>query len=119
VTRNRPEQGIQRTVFAHLAVRGVRDCFAFHVPNGGWRSRAEAAIMKGLGVRSGVPDLIAIKAGHAYALELKAPAGRLSEAQRGAHAALCAAGATVAVAYDLDDALARLELWQLLRAAHG
>jgi hypothetical protein len=117
--RDRSEQEIQRALFEHLAVRGARECFAFHVPNGGWRSRVEAAIMKGLGVQSGIPDIIAIKDGHAYALELKAPGGRLSETQREAHAALSAAGATVAAAFGLDDALARLEMWELLRAGYG
>jgi hypothetical protein len=37
--------------------------------------------------------------------------------QRDAHAALVAAGATVAVAYGLDDALARLEAWGLVRGS--
>ena len=42
--------------------------------------------MKGLGVRAGVPDVIAIKDGRTYALELKAEGGRLSEAQERAFA---------------------------------
>ena len=71
--------------------------------------------MKGLGARAGVPDVIAIKDGHAYALELKSLAGRLSPAQRDVLAALRAAGATVSVAYGLDAALAQLEAWALLR----
>ena len=91
--------------------------FAFHPANGGWRTRVEAAIFKGMGVRAGVPDIIAIKNGQCYALELKAPDGRLTPVQRDAHAALVAAGATVAVAYGLDDALARLEAWGLLRGS--
>ena len=56
-----PESAIQRAVFLHLAARGCG--FAFHVPNGGWRSPIEAAILKGMGVRAGVPDLIVIKDG--------------------------------------------------------
>jgi hypothetical protein len=115
VRRNRPEQAIQRAVFEHIAIRGARDCFAFHVPNGGWRSPVEAAIMRGLGVRAGIPDIIAIRAGCAYALELKPPGGRLSPARRDVHAALSAAGATVAVACGLDAALSQLEAWQVLR----
>ena len=116
--RNRPEQDIQRAVFEHIAIRGARECYAFHCPNGGWRSPIEAAIMRGLGVRAGIPDIIGIKAGHVFGLELKAPGGRLSPVQREVHAALCAAGATVAVATGLDAALAQLEAWQLLRG-HG
>ena len=77
--------------------------------------RVEASIMKGLGVRAGVPYIIAIKDGRAFGLELKALGGRLSAVQREAHAALTAAGATVSTAGSLDDALGLLELWGLLR----
>ena len=112
-----PEQQIQRAVFEHLAMRAASTVFAFHPANGGWRSRVEAAILKGMGVRAGVPDIIAIKGGQCYALELKASDGRLTPVQRDAHAALVAAGATVGVAYGLDDALARLEAWGLLRGS--
>jgi hypothetical protein len=35
--------------------------------------------------------------------------------QKAAHAALRAAGATVAVAYGIDAAVAQLEAWRLLR----
>jgi hypothetical protein len=113
--RRRPEQQIQHAVFEHLALRGVNDAFIFHVPNGGWRSRIEAAILKGTGVKAGVPDIIAIKDGRCYALELKAPGGQVTPVQRDAHAALTAAGATVAVAVGLDEALERMERWGLLR----
>jgi hypothetical protein len=112
-----PEQQIQRAVFEHLAIRAASTVFAFHPANSGWRSPVEAAILKGMGVRAGVPDIIAIKGGRCYALELKVPDGRLTPVQRDAHAALAAAGATVEVAYGLDDALARLEAWGLLRGS--
>ena len=114
---SRPEQQIQRAVFEHLAIRAASTVFAFHPANGGWRSRVEAAILKGVGVRAGVPDIIAIKDARCYALELKASGDRLTPVQRDAHAALVAAGATVAVAYGLDDALARPEVWGLVRGS--
>jgi hypothetical protein len=50
-----PEQQIQRAVFEHLAIRAASTVFAFHPANGGWRSRVEAAILKGMGVRSRCP----------------------------------------------------------------
>ncbi len=112
--RAQPEAAIQRAVFQHLEVRGARDAFAFHPANGGWRSPAEASILKGLGVRAGVPDIVVIKAGQAFALELKASGGRLTSIQSDTHAALRAAGATVAVAYGLDEALAQLDAWAVL-----
>jgi hypothetical protein len=114
--RRRPEDAIQRAVFEHLAMRGALDVFAFHPANGGWRSKIEAAILKGLGVRPGVPDVIAIKAGRTYAIELKAAHGRVSETQRTAHAALRAAGADVAITYGLDAAIDQLEQWKLIQS---
>jgi hypothetical protein len=59
-----------------------------------------------------VLDVIAIKDGRAYALELKP---WLTAAQNAAHASLRAAGVEVTVSYGLDDALKRLEAWGLLR----
>lgn len=109
------EQEIQRAVFKHLDQRGAPNVFAFHPANGGYRRRVEAAILKGTGVKSGVPDVIAIKSGQTFGLELKAERGRISESQVKVLQALQSAGATVAVAYSLDEALAFLEKWGLLR----
>lgn len=56
----------------------------FAVPNGGRRSKIEASIMKGEGVRPGVPDLIlpvARGGAHGFFLEMKAGDGRLSPQQ--------------------------------------
>ena len=115
VKRARPEDQIQRAVFQHLAVRAATGVFAFHPPNGGWRSRVEAAILKGLGVVAGVPDVIAIHNGRVFAMELKAPGGRATDKQLEAIAAMREAGAFVALAEGLDRALACLEAWGLLR----
>jgi hypothetical protein len=113
--RARTEQTIQAAIFQHLACRGASGVYAFHVPNGGARSPIEGAILKGLGVRAGVPDVIAVRDGRTYALEIKSPGGRLTAAQNAAHAALRAAGATVETTFSLDDALTVLEGWGLLR----
>lgn len=108
----RPEQNIQRAVFEHLAARPSKGVFAFHCPNGGWRSPVEAAIFKGLGVVPGIPDIIACPR---YALELKTLTGKLTSDQTATMAALEASGTIVGVAYGLDDALTTLETWGLLR----
>ncbi len=55
MSRAREEDGIQKTVADTLDALGVLWC---HVPNGGKRSPIEAAIMKGLGVKPGVPDIM-------------------------------------------------------------
>lgn len=76
----------------HFMARPADDVFAFHVPNGGGRSAIEAAILKGLGVRGGVPDVIAIKGGRTYGLELKVPGGRVSDVQAETMQAMTRAG---------------------------
>ena len=48
-------------------------------------------------------------------LHLKAARGRLTDVQRVVHERLRAAGAEVAVAHGLDEALAWFEAWNLLR----
>jgi VRR-NUC domain len=114
VTR-RPEQQIQRGVIQHLAWRARPGVFAFHVPNGGWRSPIEAKILKAIGTVAGVPDIICIFEGRVYALELKSEGGRVTDVQRVVHERLCEAGAEVAVVHGIDQALAQLEAWNLLR----
>jgi hypothetical protein len=113
--RHRPEQALQRTVFQHIAQRGVPGLFAFHPANGGYRRPVEAKILQGQGVRAGVPDVILIHAGRTYGLELKVEGGRATPKQLEAIAAMEAAGAYCCVAEGLDRALACLEAWGLLR----
>jgi hypothetical protein len=113
--RRSPEGAIQRAVFAHLRARGAPGVFAFHPANGGYRKPIEAAILRGLGVVAGVPDVIAIHQGRVYAMELKAEGGRATEKQLATIAAMEAAGAFTCIAEGLDRALACLEGWGLLR----
>jgi VRR-NUC domain len=113
--RHRPEDSIQRTVCQHLQARGCPGLVWWHTPNGGKRSRIEAAIMKGLGVRAGVSDLIAVHEGRAFALELKADGGRPTEVQLQFIEDFQAAGGYAVVAEGLDQALRVLETWNLLR----
>ena len=112
--RRHPEQQLQKAVLEHLRWRGVPELFAFHVPNGGWRSPVEAAIFRALGVVAGVPDILVIRNGQVFALELKTEHGRLTQTQAETQQRMCAAGAKVAVAIGLDAALQQLEQWQLL-----
>jgi hypothetical protein len=113
--RASPEAQIQRAVFQHFRARGAPGVFAFHPANGGYRKPIEAKILQGLGVTSGVPDVIAIKDGKTYALELKAEGGKLTQAQEQALIRLREAGAMATHAHGLDQALRVLESWGLLR----
>jgi hypothetical protein len=72
-------------------------------------------VLKGLGVRAGEPDVIAVHEGRCYGLELKSPGGRPTEVQLATIAAMEAAGAFCFVAEGLDRALSVLETWGLLR----
>jgi hypothetical protein len=115
VRRARPEQTIQAAVCEHLRLRAQTNVYWFHPANGGLRSKTEARIFVGLGVTPGTPDIFAIHEGRTFALELKAPAGRLTAVQKAAHEALRAAGAEVATCWGIDAAIKQLEDWHLLR----
>lgn len=112
---HRFEQVMQQAVFAHIRARGMPGVFAFHPANGGYRTKAEGGILKSMGVVAGVPDIIAINRGVVHALELKHLRGRVTPNQKAAMDALELAGARVAVAYTLDEALVTLETWGILR----
>lgn len=111
------EQQIQRAVFQHIAHRGAPGVFAFHPANGGYRRPVEAKILQGLGVTSGVPDIIAIKDGRTFGLELKRIGGKPTDNQLACLAAMERAGAVTAIAEGLDQALDWLEAQGLLRGS--
>jgi hypothetical protein len=71
-------------------------------------------VLKSLGVRPGVPDLILIRDGKTFGLELKTAIGKLTSVQRTARVLMRAAGAEIEVAYGIDDALEVLRRWQIL-----
>lgn len=111
-----PEDEIQIAVAAHLRARGT-DALWWHTPNGGRRGMIEAVRFKKFGVRPGVSDIMAIHKGEMFGLELKAPNGRPTETQLAFLSALRANGGHGVVAEGLDEALAILEAWGLLRKA--
>ena len=115
--RRHPESQIQRSVAEHLRCRGARGAVWWHVPNGGARRKAEAAILKGLGVRAGVADLCFVHRGKFFALELKAASGRSSASQLAFRDEINAAGGFAADAVGLDAAIRCLESWGLLNGS--
>lgn len=104
----RPEQGLQKGLCKLLDAVLPSDCVYFAVPNGGWRKPTEAAILNGMGVKAGVPDLVFVYQGRALFIELKALKGRLTPIQRMMCFKLKAAGASVETARTYDEALAHL-----------
>lgn len=73
-----------------------------HIPNGGKRSKAEAARFKRMGVKAGVPDIfLPVPRGryHGLYIELKALDGRVSAEQTNFLSAVKKQGYFSAVAY--------------------
>ena len=112
--RSSSEAQIQDAVVAHLRLRAKPDVVFLHPANGGKRDVREAVRFRRMGVLAGASDLLLWHRGHAFALELKAPGGRLSDAQLEFLARFNDAGGHSAVAQGLDRALAVLEGWKLL-----
>lgn len=84
--RNHEEGRLQRACITwfRLQYPGLA-MLLFHVPNGGGRSKVEAAILKAEGVVAGVADLILLVPScgyHSLCIEMKTAKGRQSPAQK-------------------------------------
>lgn len=109
------EADIQRAV-VDLLQRSARPGVAWnHIPSGEKREHQTGAILAGMGHKPGWPDIVLVRDGHFYGLELKREGGRLSPAQIAAHEELAAAGATVVTVYGLDEAIRVLKGWGMVR----
>lgn len=106
------EEALQRAVVELLTLYENRGLLTYcHVPNGGYRTPAQAGAFRAMGVRSGVPDLIIwTPEGHSFAIELKAGRGSLSDAQVLFRSTLESLGHRVYVAWSLDEVEAALRL---------
>jgi hypothetical protein len=115
----RPEQQMQRQVFAHIRARSYPGVFAFHVANGVNSSARIGGIMKSMGLVAGVPDICIIHRATSHFLELKVGRNKPTQRQKDVMDMLQLAGARVAVAYSLDEALYTLECWGILKRDHA
>jgi len=116
------EAQVHDAVVAHLRLRAKPDVLWLHVPNGGARDAKTGAILKRMGTLAGASDFLLWHQGNSFALELKAPGGRPTEAQLDFLARFNEAGGHSACAEGVDRAVAVLESWQLLRGhvvTHG
>jgi len=118
MARKREEDAAQKWVveFIERACPGV---LVFHVPNGGKRSKTEAAILKGLGVRAGVPDLILLWPGHVAGLEMKAPKGKPTPEQEAIGEKFIQMGHQWGVARSPEEAIALMARWGVPTKARG
>ena len=97
------EDRLQIAVARFLDVSLPEGAVWFAVPNGGSRNPIEAAKMKRMGTRPGIPDICIIWRGRSIFIELKTPKGRTSPAQEAVMSALTMAGAVVNVCRSLED----------------
>lgn len=110
------EEAIHRALVQHLARRAAPGVVWWHTPNGDIRHKGAAGRLKALGTKAGMPDLLLLRDGQLYALEIKRETGgRLSDVQRQRLGELAAAGALTVEARGLDAAVGALKGWGLIR----
>jgi|SRR5262245_12783494 len=115
MSRSSPEAAIQRAIVDYLRLCAKPNVLFVHPANGERRDVITGAKLKRMGVLAGASDLLLWHDGRAFALELKAPGGRLSESQRKFLECFDRAGGYSAVAEGVDRAIAILTAWGLLR----
>ena len=92
----------------------------WHVPNGGLRTKSEAARLKWVGVLAGVLDLtLMLPEGRCAFWETKTPIGRLSDDQKDMIKSIERLGHTWAIVLSIDDARRELKLPWASRCARG
>ena len=101
MTRKAPEQALQRQIVGYLTWALAPPAMFTSFPAGGG-GLMRGMILKGTGLKAGMPDLMIIFDKYVYFLELKAGTG-LSEAQKAMHETLRRAGAMVEVCHSLDE----------------
>ncbi len=108
--RHAPEQALQRAVgeLLNFTLGGL--AWWSHFPAGGG-GELRGKILRGLGLKPGVPDIILVDGSRCFWLELKSKRGQLSQAQLDCHRALLRAGCPVAVIRDINEVLPQLQRW--------
>ena len=101
--RSYAEDRIQASIVHYLRTCAPQ-CLSFACPNGGLRSKAEAAKMKWTGTLAGIPDLIVLAPhGVVLGLEVKAPGNYASPEQKAIAEHWRALGHTWALVRSIDD----------------
>lgn len=107
MTRSHPEQILQRQVAQFLALALGGSAWFSTIPLGGG-GKVRGAILRGLGTKDGLPDILVVDSGRALWIELKAKRGTVSPAQRECHAALHRARSSTAICRSLGEVIAFL-----------
>ena len=102
MARSAPEQKLQRQIVGYLQWALAPPAMFTSFPAGGG-GLMRGMILKGTGLRSGMPDIMLLLDGRAWFVELKTGTVPLSDAQKATHEALRAAQCPVAVVRSLDE----------------
>lgn len=111
----RAEDQIHNAVCDQLRQRAHGDVLWWHTPNEGKRRPRQGRMLKRMGMLPGVSDFILIHGGEVFALEIKAPKKNATETQLEFLSRIRMAGGHGVVAQGLDEAIACLESWRLVR----
>lgn len=104
----RPEARLQKNIVQHLLMSGV---LYFSIPNERKCSPAAMNALKAMGLLPGVADLCIIIQGRAHFMEVKAPDGVQSAAQRDFQASCVIQNIPYALVNNIADALITLSSW--------
>lgn len=120
----RPEEGLQRAVMRHLLFleRYTKNIMSFHPANELLREENLRKIYAGLGVRSGVPDIvIMLRGGKTVFIELKAGKKKATDKQEDFAAGLTELGFPwyLVAAMNADDAVNQVNAILLENGFHG
>ena len=113
--RQNPEARLQKAVVAHLMLTATPGVLWFSVPNEGKRSVVMGGHLNAMGMRPGTADIIFIRAGRAYAMELKAKGNVQSAAQLLFQADCQLAKTPYACCDNIDAALRTLRAWGMIK----
>ena len=107
------EARVQRAILEWCALVAP-ELIIYHTPNGGLRSKVEAARLRWQGVLPGVPDLTLVgQDGQLRYIEVKGPSGALSPEQRAFQNRCVAMRIPFAVARSVDDVRRAFREWQI------
>jgi hypothetical protein len=115
------ESDIQIQVVEYVSLLAAQCGFLFFaVPNEGMGEAktgaglGRMARLKKMGIRPGVADLVFVKDGRAYFLEMKKPGGKQSENQKAFEIDAMKAGSWYATAFSFSEAIERLKRWKII-----
>src|SRR5262245_55910923 len=107
VSAKMTEAEIHKAVVSQMRYRGHRELWAWHTLN--------LPKYNGYGILPGVSDLILVYGGKTHALELKTEKGKASTAQVRFQQGMADNGWETAIVHGLDEAIAKIEEWGLVR----